>query len=572
MTRYLLFFFIIQFLITFKIEGQSPCYDAPSLDFSGTPVRFSYLLEDTVITDWCQGITFSRHRGSLFTKPLEYEDMFVLSAKSITGSIILGVDQKTHEVLWNRHDNHLINRQQRSLSVGAYRKKGGDSLEMITYHSLSVFNGNSMNAISGFPGRRVINYKTGEMLSDYWVGDSLKVEGVDFSKGIYIVYLGNDEFPVNISGSDMYHFAFPTIFKTDSSSFRINHRYVDTTTLIAYWQNSPLFQLQGIAAPPIFLDCSENGIQPSTLQTFGPFMLPAERKMYFLRYFLNGYFRTRKIVLDKWGYLLENEDLTQTMGEANAEALWLVSDVIETQNNHFLLRGNIKNLEEFWEWGHASYIVIDSSGQLITSRKKLQFDGLRPFLHNVCELPERNSLLHVFRPQENNDLYFYEEYADGTYRQAGHLVNPNDAFYAFEPHQMGLMENGDVYVYLTGLIDSLSITENSNFNSGGWQAMIRVDGQALGIATSTKDIGNNVSQSTIYPNPASTDIRIQTTRPVYPLAGEIINQLGQIVRTFDLHDDQQSIDVSALPSGMYFVRSYDPKTRLNVSIGKWMKE
>jgi hypothetical protein len=531
MIRYLLFFFIIQFLIPSKIEGQSPCYDAPSLDFSGTPVRFSYLLEDTTFTDWCQGITYNKHRGDIFTNPLEYDDVFVVTFRSFTGSVVMGVDQKTHKILWSRYDNHLINRQQRSLGVGAYRKRNMDSLELLTYHSFAVYTNNGLSAIPGYPGRRIINYKTGELIMDYWVGDSLKVDGVDVTKSIYVINLGKDKFPVNISGSEMYHFAFPTIFKTDSSSFRINHRYVDTTTLIAYWQNSPLFQLQGIAAPPIFLDCSENGIQPITLQTFGPFMLPAERKMYFLRYFLNGYFRTRKIVLDKWGYLLENEDLTQTMGEANAEALWLVSDVIETQNNHFLLRGNIKNLEEFWEWGHASYIVIDSSGQLITSRKKLQFDGLRPFLHNVCELPERNSLLHVFRPQENNDLYFYEEFADGTYRQAGHLVNPNDAFYAFEPHQMGLMENGDVFVYLTGLIDSLSITENSNFNLGGWKAMIRVDGQALGITTSTKDIGNNVEQSTIYPNPASTDIRIQTTRPVYPLTGEIINQLGQIVRT-----------------------------------------
>lgn len=564
-------FMIIVFRMV-SLKGQIPCYDPPSLDFSGTPVLFSYLLEDTVITDRCQGVTFDRHRGEVFTKPFEYDDTYVISAKSITGSILLGVDQHSHDTKWSRFDNHLVNRQQRSISIGAYRKRSGDSLEMLTYHSQYVFDGNSINAIIGYPGRRIINYKTGEILYDYWIGDSLKIEGVDFSKVIYLIYLGNDVFPRNITNSSLYHLALPRLLASDTSSFRIDHRYVDTTTLIPYWQKAPLFQLQGIAAPDIYLDCSENGVHPNNLLTFGPFYLNGERKMYFYRYLLGTYYRTRKIVLDKWGYLLENEDITQKMGENNTNGLWLVDDVIETTNKQYVLRGSVKNIPEFWEYGHASYILIDSSGNLMSSRKKLAFDGLRPFLHNVCEIPKRNSLLHVFRPQENNDLYFYEEFADGTYRKAGQLVNPNQSFYAFEPHQVGLMENGDVFVYLTGLIDSLSSGQNSNFNSGGWKGIIRVDGNSLGITTSTNDQVSTSKNCKIYPNPALTHISIDAGEGSYPKTGRIYNSLGQWVHTCTLHERNAQTDISSLAPGLYFIRVTDVDNHQISAIGKWVKE
>ena len=579
MNSYLHFTFLIILMISpISIFGQdeTPCYDAPNLDFSGTPIRFSYLLEDSLIGENCEGITYDKHRGNVWMKPLEYQNMYIVSLASASGTIIMGVDQNTHKKVWQQNYNHLTTDQQRAIGVSFFRKRGGDSLELFTYRSHFVFDGNlPQSARTGYPGRRIINYKTGELLSDYWVGDTLGIAGFDWSFFRYHVGLRvTNDYPEPVKNQDFYYTSGLFLAQTDTMSVQWAHRYVDTASLLQYFQYPPINDLEGLAAKDFYLNLtSSEGKHPDLFDRFGPYKLTDSTNLYFLRYLWGNEVRTTRLVLDDIGNLLDQKDITSVINESNEKLLWLV-DIIRTPDNKFLFRGSTaENRDEFWEFGHAGYLKIDNLGNKIKERKQLVFDGLRPMLHNMCVIPQRNSLLHVFRPQENNDLYFYEEFEDGTYRRAGHLVNPNDAFYAFYPKNVWLMENGDVFVHLNGRLDSVwGESGINNFNLGGWHAMIRVDGQALGITTSTKDIGSNVEQSTIFPNPASTDIRIQTTRPVYPLTGEIINQLGQIVMTFDLQDDQQAIDVTALPSSMYFVRSYDPKTRLNVSIGKWMKE
>jgi len=208
----------------------------------------------------------------------------------------------------------------------------------------------------------------------------------------------------------------------------------------------------------------------------------------------------------------------------------------------------------------------------LKNRKKLVFDGLRPFLHKLCVLPERNSLLHVFRPQENNDLYFYEEFEDGSYRKAGHLVNHNDPFYAFFPENLWLMENGDVFVHLSVRLDSIwGPAGSNNFNLGGWQSVIRMDGNALGITVSTKDIGSTKNNYKVYPNPASTEIRIASEIAIFPLSGHIYNKLGQKLQSFVLESQEQTIDITNLPSDIYYIQMLDKPQSPIINTLKWVK-
>ena len=556
-------------------QPQTRCFEPPTVDFDHPAVLFGYVLEDTTITDRCQGIVFDRHRGLTRLKPTDYDDMYIISMGSYSGTILLGVEKENHSIKWQNFYNHLNTEHRRGLIVGNFRKRGGDSLEMLTYRTFGNFSQNQLNLRGGgFGGRRTIDYHSGALLQDYWVGDSLGVqEETDSRLGFFTTHLKPGKYPVAIGGSDMYYNNLIFRNAADSTCFIIRHQYTDTSTLIAYNQRFPHFDLQGIAAPDLFVRCDQpSNVSPNVFDLEGPFSLSQSGNTYFLKYLQNNKKVFRKLILDDWGNLLSDEDITTKTG-SEFEEFYFYTVMVQKNDSTMIIRGGVPDTQEFWGIGHQGYLEIHENGQILKNRKQLVFDDLRPMLHNMCVIPQRNSLLHVFRPQENNDLYFYEEFEDGTYRQAGHLVNRNDAFYAFYPENVWLMENGDVFVHLNGILDSVwGESGINNFNLGGWHAMIRVDGQALGITTSTKDVGSNVERSTIYPNPAATDIRIQTTRPVYPLTGEIINQLGQIVRTFDMQDDQQAIDVSALPSGMYFVRSYDPKTRLNVSIGKWMKE
>jgi hypothetical protein len=86
----------------------------------------------------------------------------------------------------------------------------------------------------------------------------------------------------------------------------------------------------------------------------------------------------------------------------------------------------------------------------------------------------------------------------------------------------------------------------------------------LDALTGIKDHSLAENAVTVFPNPASNEINITST--VEFTHTELLNQLGQIVMTTNAN----SIAVSELPNGVYFVKAYN-KTQL-LSIKKVIKE
>ena len=97
-------------------------------------------------------------------------------------------------------------------------------------------------------------------------------------------------------------------------------------------------------------------------------------------------------------------------------------------------------------------------------------------------------------------------------------------------------------------------------------------GKATVMTYDSVFVGINALQKStfsLYPNPATDKITIETsgTSQVSNLA--IVNAQGQELITRQITEPKTQIDISALPGGVYFVRVTNDKT---VEVGKFVKE
>ena len=69
---------------------------------------------------------------------------------------------------------------------------------------------------------------------------------------------------------------------------------------------------------------------------------------------------------------------------------------------------------------------------------------------------------------------------------------------------------------------------------------------------------------TVYPNPASNAINISYNNHSYLNETElhIVNLKGQVVRSTRLNETEQTLDISELESGVYFVRLFNSQENL----------
>jgi hypothetical protein len=77
------------------------------------------------------------------------------------------------------------------------------------------------------------------------------------------------------------------------------------------------------------------------------------------------------------------------------------------------------------------------------------------------------------------------------------------------------------------------------------------------------------SKLSMYPNPSSTQITIETSVIPTHSTLSIMNISGQQLITRQITEPKTHVDISNLPSGVYFVRLTNDRT---VEVGKIIKE
>ncbi len=107
------------------------------------------------------------------------------------------------------------------------------------------------------------------------------------------------------------------------------------------------------------------------------------------------------------------------------------------------------------------------------------------------------------------------------------------------------------------------IRSRNGTDTSAWSAVWHFTTELL---TGIKETNNNASNITVYPNPAINNIKIETPQQAVI---EITNMQGQLIKTIRADENKISIDVSALPSGVYFIKCITEK---GIEIKKFVKE
>jgi hypothetical protein len=142
----------------------------------------------------------------------------------------------------------------------------------------------------------------------------------------------------------------------------------------------------------------------------------------------------------------------------------------------------------------------------------------------------------------------------------GGILSPNDsvifylADYRFTNNAQDYIVKTWQYVNLTSLgnVDSLIFNLSSSDNSGGYMNtpnFFCLDNfiTSDAITTTINDIHINDNRISIYPNPASEVLNVNSTIPF--THSEIINQLGEVI----MSSTQNSININELTNGIYFI-------------------
>jgi hypothetical protein len=104
------------------------------------------------------------------------------------------------------------------------------------------------------------------------------------------------------------------------------------------------------------------------------------------------------------------------------------------------------------------------------------------------------------------------------------------------------------------------ISDSVFANKDGWI----IDNIGLIYFAESVPIIPNNQRLTIYPNPATTSLTITSQSPINQIT--ITNLLGQTIYSNNYNSEQVQVDVSDLPTGLYFVKVNGSEMR------KFMKE
>jgi trimeric autotransporter adhesin len=127
---------------------------------------------------------------------------------------------------------------------------------------------------------------------------------------------------------------------------------------------------------------------------------------------------------------------------------------------------------------------------------------------------------------------------------------------------------GNTQWYTVGAIKPGPACMGSKANGGPYaQSLSNMEDNGMLVGVESLHGNNNVF---IYPNPAKNEITIETPKnDCTNCMIEILNLQGQLVKVSHTTDMMTSLEISALPSGMYFVKI---KTGNGIFLKKFVKE
>ncbi len=535
--------YIAILLLGLNTQAITQCMQAPKMNFSGTKIAWSYQVEDrTIHPGLCAGISYYYQKSNLWVKPIEYDDKFItIFGNGVSGTIINAMDKNTGAILWQKIYNHTNTEESRGFSCGWVKNLGGDSLELLGGRAFYPNGYTGARLGGGYPARIIISHDTGDQL-DYYA-----IQGTKFVLDALVLDLS--DYPTQTPDGKLFYSLVLDFNTAVDPPFKGYHRYSDSKNLKPYHNYPPFNEPVDNEAPTISLNLfGPNGERPDSYVTYGK-QLQIDNNVlaHLIYYIINDKYFMHLIKTDNWGNYISDTDITDQVSNGEQKFLWVELPEI-AKGNKIRLQSSVDIAGFKASQGHQGYVEIDFDGNRLKDRTDLVFDGLRPIFLKTIDLQDSDDLLHIFRPYENNNIYFYREKPDGTYIKSGELINNNRSVFAFRPVIAKQARNGDLLVELGVLFDSVTIQgSKAVFNDDPeWGYLIKIEGQELGIATGTQDqvIRERVS---LFPNPTSSTLQIVTDMDYDHVL--IHSTDGKITMQETVNDS--AVNVSSLPDGTY---------------------
>lgn len=484
-------------------------------------------------------------KSNLWVKPVEYDDKFItVFGNGLSGTIINAMDKNTGAILWQTIYNHTNTEETRGFACGWVKNLGGDSLELqggVSTRRYDTHKWSYLGRGGVYPARIIISHDTGDHL-DYY-------EMKDEPRGVNSAARRDwNDYPTQTPDGKVFYTFGIDFLNSEDATFKGSFRFTDTKTLKNYRSDPPFNEFPDNAPSDISLNLrGPNGERPDKNflePSFKLLHISSHERAYFFGYRIAGKVYYHFIKLDDWGNYISDTDITDQVAK-DGQRYFYESDREVVKGDKIRLQSSVLK-EGFYQFGHQGYTEIDYEGKHIKARTELVFDELRPMFLKTIDLQDSEDLLHIFRPQENNNIYFYREKPDGTYIKAGELINNNRPVYAFRPVIAEQARNGDLLLEFDVLLDSIAVGGSSLNLLGGWGYLIKIEAEELGITTGTQDqvVRERVS---LFPNPTSSTLQIVTDAEYDHVL--IQSTDGKIIKQMTASDG--AVNVSSLPNGTY---------------------
>ena len=522
---------IIILMVFFSFnEIHSQCLEAPSVHFGGSKVEWSIGTIDTFVKSPCIRYIMPKEMLFYLVDPIEIHDKVIYPLTNTKyGTVLQGINHLNGKLEWAKFYNQttedgygynyyldIVKKSDVSIEISGVKSHVPITLDRptvyfghLTKRKVSIINGNTLET-------KLINSEINE-----YVNSRTYHENGEHNIFYQCKYLG-DNHP---SGNNFYCADYDANF--DQNIIRRLH------------------------TDSLFFNTRDSDGYPNFLRTDGPFTYGDSLFVYLSQYIQDGVRKQFLWSVDNEGNLSQLKDISTSIHGINKNTYF-----IKTKKSGDDILLTTVTPDDSYE-GNYGYVVLNKNGIVTKSNNGIVIDGKKAGFIAVTKHTRTNEFIFATRPQGQNDIYFYRETIDGVYIESAHLINPNRSVYALQPYN--LLQTSDDGIVLTGsfVLDTFKLGNISPFQVGGWPVIMKLSAETLGLPTATSDPWQQPVTFSIAPNPSTNQITITTSEALSNSRIEIYDQIGRNIINHQISSSATEINISSLPTGLYFVSLVD---------------
>ena len=500
---------------------------APDIHFGGSKVDWAHTVKDTFETDQILHSfpSFSNKEiGLLWTRPKEFDKKIIFNVSnfnsSYIGTMVNAYDLDSGDILWaNNYNPHFENNFGYSFTLEMEINEQSN-LILKGYRGIMPFTGGYWR---GYFSQRTIDLNSGLTKTAY----------INLKTNMRTNVQTNPA--INKENSSFFYY---TKWPSSGKFFPVKVDIANDTIIDA-------FEFDSLKTVVFETKTAE---EQGTIRIDGPFTLDHQFFTFVVQYSKDGHPVHWLWKTDKDANVLIKKEISSNLGEFYLEA----------EQKDSLIEMISVSLDDSYQ-GHRGYLFMDMDGNVVNRNSQITIEGKKVGHLSTTRLKNSDEVLHVVRFQHDNDIYIYRETKDKQYIKSGHLINNNSSAYAYIPRFIFQSSDNGLVISGSFLLDTLLFPNSlrCNFDCGGWPVIMKLSAETLGLPTGSSDPWQQPITFSIAPNPSTNQITVATTEALSNSQIEIYNQTGRHIINHQISSSAIEIDISSLPTGLYFVSLVD---------------